>query len=239
MARDVLCPQGHTVSTDAAAGAQVTCPTCGGAFIVPAAPAPHRAAMPHVPLEALSAMAQRLAPFKRYCLATSRAVLVLGLFIVVLARGCDAVGRRSADAAAARLNLARTEFAEKWDQKRKDYEKEQASLVAIAENNRTDAQKKRLQELTESINKIPADRQAEQEKLDKGDWRSLQETGARNTIAGPGREGWFVFGSLLVIFGLLGVASVTTGPERVLALVLLVVVVMSYFNVMVAAGGRF
>ena len=257
MSKVVVCPKGHNATVeDAQIGTSVACPTCGETFVAQvsaaaAGAAPHHhVPMPHISPQALAGVACCMASFKKYCLPAARAALVLGLFIVVVARGCDVVGGKSATAATARLNLDRAKFAREWEQtrtdltkQRDDLKKEADPILNVAEGQRTADQRKKVEQYNaakDALDALPAKQQKAQEDLQKegGGWFALENAAANNTVAAPGRERWSVLGALLVIFGLLGVATSAAGSERLAALVLLAVVIMSYFGIILAIGQR-
>lgn len=203
-------------------------------------------------VETLQQLSARASRFSFLCPVGARVAVVLGLFIVVLARGCDAVGRRAAAAAQAREAVAQSEFDDRWtartDAVQQDINAIQErinALQAIAQP--TDDQKKELenrQKALEDARKKLADvqkqRDAERRDLQAGRWRdyriAARDADRRQQLKGVGREKWFVFGTLVLVFGLLGVAMHATGAERWVALVILSIVILSFYNAVIALG---
>jgi len=188
--------------------------------------------------EQVSRWSARLGGVKRHCLAVGRPLVVVGLLLVILARGCDAVGRRGVAGARMRSRIAQSDFKDAWDRKEEAIQKDIRELGAIAEP--TDDQKARLETRRKDLEKVRADRQKEESDLQAGRWRDLdiaaRDADAWQQIKGASRERWFVFGTLLLVFGLLSVAMSGQGAERWVALVILSIVILSFYNAVIALG---
>jgi len=203
--------------------------------------------------EHIAHIGDTLSPLKRYSTVAGRLLVVVGLFVVVLARGCDAVGARKAAAAQARLAVERNEFDDDWkatiEDKQEDVDDTQKRINELeAKAERTEAENKELEDKRKDLEnqrKAVRDKQKERddarEKLQKGYWRDLEITArdarSKQQIKAAGREGWFVFGTVVLVFGLLIVGSIAQGPERWLSLVVLAIIVLSYYRAIVAVGG--
>jgi len=210
------------------------------------APKPASSAAPKEPAadrlkevtEQISKWSARLGGVKRSCLAVGRPLVVVGLLLVILARGCDAVGRRGVAGARMGARIAKSDFNDAWGRKEEAIQKDVRQLGAIAEP--TEDQKARLEARRKDLEKVRADRQKEESDLQAGRWRRLdiaaRDADAWQQIKGPSRERWFVFGTLLLVFGLLSVAMSGQGAERWVALVILSIVILSFYNAVIALG---
>jgi len=116
---EVSCPKGHKLRvTEAHFGQQVNCPTCGESFVVPdaasasgeSAHAPGGVPAAASPSTSGARSSGGSATFTSVSLAVGRPMLALGLLLVLLSRGCDAIGQRGVVRAKAKLRAARSEF---------------------------------------------------------------------------------------------------------------------------------
>ena len=134
MAIEILCPKGHKLQvSEAYYGKQVRCPTCNEIFVVPdvgAQEPPPQAPPLIVPPQPPPRIASRRSrrgsrlTFEGFSQGAGRPVLLLGLVLVIFARGCDKLGTRAVNAARTRHSLAKRKFEHEWDLKRVSDEKD-------------------------------------------------------------------------------------------------------------------
>jgi hypothetical protein len=235
MAYQVVCPKGHKlVVEEAHLGRQVTCPACGEPFTVPHAPKDQQ--VPPLPLSIAAQGASRLpfAPrgvFLGFSAVAGRPMLAVGLILVLLARGCDIVGKRGVDRAIARAHVAQTQFEDSWHKQRSEAERR----IAILEEKETPTPEdaKEIQEKRKSL--------ADLEKAQQKAARALTETTlydlkmisrdaeANYQINSYWREMLFVFGAVVLALGLLMVSSIAQGAERWVSLMMLAIITFSLF----------
>ena len=215
------CSKRFTVD-DSADGKQVRCTECERMFVVSAAepsipddsPAPEpapaaepprkkskRPRLPRLGGSGLAALTAQGGPGKLLLLA--------GLVLVLFSRGGDAIGSRGVARAKAKLTAAQAEFNDKW----------QRQIDA------TDDPAER--------NKLRNDMTEQMQELNKGQWgdlRSAAEGAATsNVIWGYWREWLFVVGTMALAIGLVTVAFSTSGPERLVCLVMIGMLTFSIY----------
>jgi len=145
-------------------------------------------------------------------LGAAQAILMLGLVLVLAARGCDSLGARNVVRLNAKITQEQQTFAANL----------QAEEKAIAAE--PDAAKK-----LDEVRKNHAKQRAAKEK----DWAQMQnaanEASSNNLIWGYWREMMFVVGTILLSLGLTAVAFVGQGIERYLSFGLLAIIVFSVY----------
>lgn len=215
------CPTcGKKLDCDASlVGKPARCPGCNNVFTVTAdAPAPSMfgaapVVEPPMPRSNGSTGSQIMAALNCSFLPAgvvkiARLVMVAGLLIVLGARGCSSISSQGVVRAGAKIDAARAEFDDKWNQKIADAKPEDKF-------------------------KLQDDKMKEQEKLEKNEWKDLRADArdARTGFATGGywREIAFVTGTLAFAAGLLLVGVGGVGFERIACLVLLVIIVFSVY----------
>jgi len=158
-------------------------------------------------------------------------LLLVGLFLILLSRGCDNLGQRHVARTLAQAKLAESEFQDEWDRQKVSVEQELNDLRARSDPSPSD--RSRLESLTEQLRSLNEQKQAESNRLRAGRWRELN-TAARDAevtqaLGNFWREGIFWLGACLFSLALLIVGFSGTGPERWMALVMLTVIVFSLF----------
>ena len=237
MNHEITCPKGHRVTvTEAHLGKRVSCPTCGETFNVPAViPEVQPVAVtPQIETAPRTAAARHSMPaldVGKLALLAGRAALALGLVLVVLARGCDVVGKRGVERAQARVGLERAVFNDKWDRQVNDV---QRKLKAIQDKeNRDPDDAKRTSDLREELNKLQKDRDKDRETFEQTTLQELQiaarDAQAANAMNAYWRAMFFVFASVVFALGLVAVGSVAQGAERWVCLVAIAIIVFSLY----------
>jgi len=263
---EISCPKGHKLRvTEAHFGQQVNCPTCGESFVVPnMASGPEEApqtpgTMPAVAVGASMARrrSSRHSPsFKTVTLAVGRPLLALGLLVVLLSRGCDAIGRRGVARAKAKAASARAEFQYRCEDRLKDYEdheevedflrdlrresryggaraKEVARAYPEPARGEEDEPARGKSKEQADVEKQLEELQKDKESLEKGEWRRLDhaasQASAKNDMGGFWREIFFMIGTILLAGGLLTVSWNAEGAERAVCLVMLAILAFSIY----------
>ena len=219
MAHEVTCPNGHRLQVRPEhVGLEVRCPICKATLIVPpldpgegpsppGQPAPMSHANPATPNTGVfSSMQQHTAGMLK---VVGYAGLVLGLILVIMARGCDSLAARSEASARAKLAAAQSDFEWEWDDR-------------IAEAKDMQERSKLRDQQTEA-----------RETLEKGEWKSLRRS-AEDAKYTSARWGWwfelmFLLGTIVLVMGLLITAVVGQGAERYVCLIILTIITFSLY----------
>lgn len=210
-------------------GRQARCPGCQQAFTIqaptgsPPGPAPAVAAEREIPMAARGDDAPQMPRARSgggllaslncpagggLMLTVGRAMLLGGLVLVLLARGCDSIGNRAIARAGAKLQQAQNDFTDKWDRQMKD----------AKDSDKADIQKKMDKEKTE---------------LEKGDWADMRmasrDAVTSNAMWGYWHECMFIFGTIVLVLGLVGTAFSGSLAERILCMVMMAIITFSIY----------
>ncbi len=167
----------------------------------------------------------------RFAAFLGQPLLLAGLLLILLSRGCDNLGQRHVARALAQSKLAESEFQDEWDRQKTTIEQELSDLEARSDPSAADRSRRDL--LTEQLRSLNDQKQSEVKRLRAGKWRELS-TAARDAEVAQAlgsfwRAGIFWLGACLFSLALLIVGFSGTGPERWMALVMLTVIVFSLF----------
>jgi hypothetical protein len=167
----------------------------------------------------------------RYGRIIGQPLLLLGLVLVLGARGCESVGSRGVARKQALAEAAPARFQHEWDRQRQDIESERDAIRAGGALSANDQD--RLDRLDEKLKTLNDDMRKEQGKLRTGRWAELQYTAsqasANNLMWSYWRESAFVFGSVLFTVGLLAVGFTGQGADRWICLIMLAIIVYSLY----------
>lgn len=168
----------------------------------------------------------------RFAAFLGQPLLLVGLLLILLSRGCDRLGQRHVARAQAQATLAESGFQDEWDRQKEAIEQELDELrtknaPSAEERGRRDLLAQQLQQLNQT-------KQAELNRLRAGKLRELT-TAARDAqvtqaLGSFWREGIFWLGACLFSLALLIVGFSASGPERWMALVMLAVIVFCLFR---------
>lgn len=181
------------------------------------------------------------ADVKHLVRTVGRGLIVFGVLVVLMSRGCDSLASRKVARLKAISTAAEGEFQRAWEQEKSVLEDEQRRLSSKKEPSATDVQ--RIQEIPQEITDLDQRKGDEQRSLRRGRWKNQQiaaETAdAEHDIWSYWRRLGFLFGTMALALGLLGVTPTTEGPERWICLVMLTVILYSvYSSGSVWDGGR-
>ncbi len=244
MPLEILCPAGHRLQVmPDQMNQKVRCPTCQQVFVVPeqrVSPPPvfkdndlaglaEATAAPVKPRKKASRMPQiEVATAVRY---GAQAILMLGLMLVLCARGCDTLGNREAARLQAKAKLAKDQFNDTFETRRSSI---QAQIEDL--NNKKDSSKEdntRVKELREKLSDIEKDRTKQSKEKTTGEWRSMEidarDAAANNVMSAYWRELLFVFGTAIFSLGLLALGFNGQGAERWICLSMLAIIVFSLY----------
>ncbi len=163
--------------------------------------------------------------------SVGRTLVVLGVLIVLMSRGCDSLGGRKVVRLQAIAESAETDFQRNWDREKALFEDER---TALNDNRaRKPAEQDRLQRLPELIATLDRDKSDEQRTLRRGRWLSYQiaaeQAEVDNRMWAYWRQLGFLFGTMVLAVGLLFVTPTSEGPERWISLAMLTVILYSVY----------
>ena len=142
-------------------------------------------------------------------------MVAIGLVLVLLSRGCDAIGQRGVDRAEAMARKAVAQFED--DSKTKDIELQRQIDEITARGNLKPEDQKKIDDLNKRRANLPAALAKERKAKETGEWRDLEiaaHTASTNhKINGYWRELFFVFAAVVLSLGLLVVSWSAKGPN--------------------------
>ncbi|MEM7682999.1 MAG: hypothetical protein AAF288_13685 [Planctomycetota bacterium] len=168
--------------------------------------------------------------------AIAYVLLLVGLVLVVGARGMDSLAAAQSARLTAKLSLAQAEFNQEYAGKTVGLEAELRKLAtdlsaaeADARQGLIDQQSAKRTEL-QDINQEKADKQAE---LDAGEWRELRDEAENAKHTAVMRGYWhdvgFVGGTVVLTLGLVVVGFFGRGGERWVCLVMIAIITFSLY----------
>ncbi|MEX0866077.1 MAG: GYF domain-containing protein [Pirellulales bacterium] len=168
-------------------------------------------------------------------------LLMVGIVLVVFARGLDSLGNRGVARMKAKSAAAVDQFNDDWEARRLALE---ARIEAIREQeapSERDAQ--RLDELLEQQAELTEQRAAARQEAERTTWRNWQiaarDAERNNAMWAYWREWLFVLGSILLTCGLLSVGFHGGGSERMICLIMLAIITFSLYVGGFAWSGSF
>lgn len=243
MTLEAECPQGHRLRiTEAHLGKQVCCSVCGTTFVVPklgAQPAhgPGPAEVLQADTGGAPGVAGRLPRMPNLPrlgaspLVVGRPMMLVGLLLVLVSRGCYSVGHRGVARAQQKARMARNQFDDAWDAKAIALQRELEALDEKKEPSPDDVQ--RRSELRSALSDLAQEREKARELLESGEWRELsiaaRDAAAEHEMHAYWYEMFFVFASLLLTAGLLVVSWNAQGAERLVCLIILAIIAFSVY----------
>lgn len=169
------------------------------------------------------AVAPRLPAPSSGLLSAAQAVLMIGLVMVLGARGCDSLGIRNVARLKAKLDYEKRVFENEYNVVMSGLTRE-LQAEKITDKQRTDVEK-RIADLRKS--------HENEKSVREDDWNAMQsaadEASSSNIVWGYWRELTFVVGTILLSLGLVAVGLGSPGPERYLSLGMLGIIVFSVY----------
>jgi hypothetical protein len=194
------------------------------ASTTPAAATPASAAAPAPTRPAASPSLRPRRDWASLVVGPSYAALVVGLVLVLTAKGCDGLAAKHVARVQGQVDLAQRLF---------DEEREQAVLDVQLELDDPKTAASRKAPLQKLLQEVQDEFDKRRRELQNGDWRlatnAAARAGAENRAAAYWRELAFVVGTILFALGLLARAAVGQGAERWLAFGLLAIIVFSVY----------
>jgi hypothetical protein len=248
----VTCPNGHRLQvSDRHLGQTIQCPTCQSTFLAEASPDGFDFEENKGEDKGGAARGGKgkLGGFSILTLVNNfvgKPLLFFGLLFVVLGRGCDATSLRSVARSDAQYSQAKVAFRLDWSsklsavQQKIDKKKREIADHLDTTEKRDEDFNKRLNELQKDkrsldkeLNKLQQDQSSAQSEKENGAWKPLREaamkaaTNHRMTIYWY--EWLFIFGTVVLVLGVLTLAFTGQGPERWVAYIMIAIITFSIY----------
>ena len=234
MPYETTCPKGHRLQvSDSHLGQKIQCPACNESFVVPDG---SRMPVPSPGRSRWKVSADRASDLARMARWTGRPMVAVGLLLVMLTKGCDAINMHNVPRAAVVAQTAVEQFEDDLQFKKQAIQNEIKGITG-RDDGRTDDLKADDKIKVDDLRKELAnfDTQAAKDRggTESGEWHDLK-VAARNakrtfTINSYWHELFFVFAAIVLLFGLLIVSWGTEGPERWVSLIMLAIITYSLF----------
>jgi hypothetical protein len=250
----VKCPNGHRLQVSTKhIGQTIACPSCQASFVVEdsAEASPFdlsdtseekRPALTSGGIKGL--LGGFTIPSLINCFV-GRPLLFFGLLFVVLGRGCDATSMRSVGRATANYNLARESFKLEWEAKaasaQQKVTKKNRELNDMMIDGKFDeetqkrraALQKEVNDYTKELRRIQDDERSARSEKDTGEWKPLRESSLK---ARSNHDMWvywyewiFIFGTVVLVLGMLTLAFTGQGAERWVAYIMIAILTFSLY----------
>ncbi|MFP4057193.1 MAG: hypothetical protein ACLF0G_10020 [Candidatus Brocadiia bacterium] len=258
MSYEVVCPNGHKLRVEAShVGRKAKCSKCGVVFTVPdvtseaASPEqpmelePQESQEENAPMSAQPAQgsargsaapppirSRRKPPsFMGISPGAAQAMLLIGLVLVLFARGWDAVGTRGIARAKAKIDLEKSGFYNKWEDRQMEIRED---IEELEEKDDLDSDDRdELRDLRDDLEKAQREMRKEEREREKDEWRDLQRAAStaskRNQAMGYWREILFVLGTIVLTLGLITTGTTGEGAERWVCLLMLAIITFSVY----------
>ena len=155
-------------------------------------------------------------------------MLLMGLVLVLCARGCDALGSRAITRATGYYEMAQNRFADRYEAQRLSIQRQLQDLEGS-----DDAARDRRQQLSEQLTELRDDEREERARLETGEWRELRlasrDARVNNMVSGYLYEVLFVLGTVVLAIGLIALGFSSDGPERLICLIMLAIITFSVY----------
>ncbi len=231
MPYETTCPKGHRLQvSDAHLGQRIQCPACNESFVVPDTGRPLSPAPPSR-LGGWKISSDLASDLNRFSLLAGRPMVAIGLVLVLLSKGCDAIGQRGVDRADAMKVRAVEKFDDGVKTRELDIQREIDEIAARGEVKPDD--QKKIDDLNKRKADLAASAAKDRKARETGEWREL-EIAAHTAITdhkinGYWRELFFVFAAIVLSLGLLVVSWGAEGAERWATLMMLAIITFSLF----------
>jgi hypothetical protein len=172
-------------------------------------------------------------------------LLFVGLLLVILGRGCDATGMRSVSRTDAHYRQAKVAFQLEWDAKlsgaqQKIDKKNRQISEAFESKEKGDDLQKRLTELQKEksaldkeLSRLRSDQSSALAENENGTWKPLREAALKASNSHRMSIFWyewlFIFGTVVLVLGVLTVAFTGQGAERWIAYIMIAIITFSIY----------
>jgi hypothetical protein len=159
-------------------------------------------------------------------------LVMVGIVLVILARGCESIGSRNVNRLNAKASLAVADFEQDREEDRLEV---QAKIDALREGELDEGARKKIEENTKKLDELRKEEIKDRAELEREDWNELRHAAAtasfRNATWSYWREWLFLIGAICLAVGVVSMAVSGPGPERWIGLVILAIIVFGLFVV--------
>ena len=250
----ITCPNGHRLQVgDRQIGQTIKCPTCQASFVASAEEQSLEFGDADKGSSPSAGGGVKREPQASYITSLINAfvgkpLLFVGLVLAILGRGCDATGSRSVSRSDAQYRQAKIAFQLDWDGKmsasQQKVEKKNREINDLRKTQdkkgggdeffkQMDALQKERNALDEDLNKLRSDQVSEQLEKENKEWKAPRETALS---AANHHRMWvywyellFIFGTILLVLGILTLAFTGQGAERWIAYIMIAIITFSIF----------
>lgn len=149
-------------------------------------------------------------------------MLLIGLVLVLCARGCDALGSRAITRASGFYEMAQNRFADSYEARRLNIQRQLENADASIR-----------EQLTEDLTELRTSEREERARLETGDWRELRlasrDARINNMVSGYLHEVLFLLGTVILSIGLIALGFSSDGAERMICLIMLAIITFSVY----------
>jgi outer membrane biosynthesis protein TonB len=161
-------------------------------------------------------------------------LLLLGLVLVVLSKGCDGIGNRYASRLNSQYELVVNQFEDIYTEKQNQVKEEVTQLQQqIGDEAPTPEQREKQTDLVDKSKEIEKQRGKALAKNQRTKWARMKiksrDSAANNNMWGFWRECVFALGTLVLTVGLLTVGFNGQGADRWICLIMLAIVTFSIY----------
>ncbi len=232
----VICPNGHRLQIkDAHMGQVVRCPGCQASFVATVTDDGNDGGFPMGGYADPAARAGGAFSLRSLVnLLVGKPLLFVGLLLVLLGRGGDAVGLRAVARTQAQYREAQQNFTNTWDGKARALERQMREVQRELNTakDQTELRKKQT-ELQDKQRDLTVERQKEQDRLEEATWKNLRE--AADAAANNHQmmiywyEWAFMIGTLVLMLGLLVLGFTGHGAERWICYIMIAIITFSIY----------
>lgn len=250
----ITCPNGHRLQVgDRQIGQTIKCPTCQASFVASAEEQSLEFGETDKGSSPSAGGGVKKEPQASYIASLINAfvgkpLLFVGLVLAILGRGCDATGMRSVSRTGAQYQQAQVAFQLEWEGKSSEKQQELNKMnQKIDEFRKTQDKKgpddgffKRMDELNkeratleEGLNKVRSERSNAMAEKENKEWKAPREA---SLSAANHHRMWvywyeilFIFGTIVLVLGILTLAFTGQGAERWIAYIMIAIITFSIY----------
>ncbi len=247
---NVTCPNGHRLQvTDRHIGQTIKCPTCQASFVAEgggegfAFEEPEKTEERGSPSRGGKGLLRGLSLAGLVNNFVGKPMLFFGLILVILGRGCDATSLRSVSRSDAQYRQAKVGLQLEWDAKlsavQQKIEKKSREISESFEGGGKRDEKhlnemqKEKSELDKELRKLRIEQSSALAEKENGAWKPLRETAMKasnnHRMSIYWYEWLFIFGTVVLVVGVLTQAFTGQGPERWVAYILIAIITFSIY----------
>ncbi len=243
-----VCPSGHRLQVpDDALGQVIRCPSCQSSFMAAAAPNEGYSSDPFAPGGGSGSPTARSRGSKSSNKSqetklnnfVGKPLLFLGLFIVILGKGCDGLGLRYVARAQALHKQAIMDFENKWADEYTEIDKKirvyNEKIREEKDFKKQDDLRKKVREFQEDRSELQDEQNDERYEKETDEWKPLRINALNASNGYRMSFYWYkwidILGTIVLLGGLILVAFTGQGGDRWISLVMIGIITFSLYVV--------